>query len=163
MDEWCHYPKSRHVCVNVAGGRWYSFDVVRIDGTLLSASECIRELDAIKRHAALQQEQEEQEEQSAENEKEDPWRNVCAATCGERTQWYSDRQQIQQSSSTSATTLERIESAIFHICLSSSTPETPEELMNVGCTGHGTDVWMDKRSVCCLLVIFLLLLSDWLS
>lgn len=143
MDEWCHYPKSRHVCVNVSGGRWYTFDVVRTDGSLLSASECIRELDAIKRHAALQQEQEEQ------SEEEDPWRNVCAATCGERTQWYSDRKKIQKLSSTSATTLERIESAIFHICLSTSTPETAEDLMNLGCTGHGTDVWMDKRWVCC--------------
>ena len=33
---------------------------------------------------------------------------------------------------------------MFHVCLSSSSPETPEELMNVGCTGRGIDVWMDK-------------------
>jgi carnitine O-palmitoyltransferase 1 len=51
---------------------------------------------------------------------------------------------MMETSSTAATTLERVESAIFHVCLSSAAPETEEELMNLGCTGHGSDVWMDK-------------------
>jgi hypothetical protein len=131
-DEWKYYPNSRHVAVLVRS-RWYQFNVLRMDGTLLSASECVRELDAIRRLA----------EEDDAHDIDNP--NMCTMTCNERQDWFKYRQQLLlHSNATAATTLERIESAIFHISLSMSTPDTSEELMNIGCTGNGSDVWMDK-------------------
>ena len=130
-DRWISYPQARHVAV-VVNSRWYTFDALRNDGSILSTSECVRELDSIRRLA------------QADDAKHVSQFNFASMTCGPRHVWHAHRKKIQDSTSTAATTLERIESAIFHVCLSSSTPETPEELMNLGCHGHGTDVWMDK-------------------
>ena len=131
QDEWINYTESKHICVNV-NHRWYQFTVIQKDGTLLTASECVRELDIIKRLA----------QEDDNNNVYNP--NLCSMTCGNRTDWHYNRLALSDSNSTACTTLLQIESAIFHISLSSSTPETPTDLMNLGCTGNGRDVWMDK-------------------
>jgi carnitine O-acetyltransferase len=131
MDRWVSYKDSRHIAV-IANSRWYTFDVVRVDGTLLTTSECVRELDIIRRMA---------QEDDRNNV---PAPNIVSMTCGTRGTWQSQRSSLKDSTSTAGTTLEHIESAVFHVCLSSSTPSNEVELMNLGCTGHGRDVWMDK-------------------
>ncbi len=128
-DRWQAYPDSRHIAILV-NNRWYTVDCVRPDGTLLDTVSCVRELDAVLEMAA---------------EDGPSSFDACALTNGRRDVWHASREVLKnQCGAQARATLDKIESAMFHMTFTPDRPGTPEELMNLNCHGHGEHIWMDK-------------------
>ena len=56
-------------------------------------------------------------------------------TSGKRDDWHRNRAAVRALGGPAAQTLEAIESAVFHVCLSEHAPDTPVETMNALCYG----------------------------
>ena len=139
LDRWQCYPESCHVAVQVQN-HWYTFDVVSPDGTLLSSVEFVKELEVIRAMSAA-------DIAAAESDRKPRQPPIACMTSGKRDVWCENRNFIRKMNrKTAVETLEAIESAIFHVCLSKHEPATPVDMMNALCHGgeSGKDLWMDK-------------------
>jgi len=122
-DHLMTYTESRHICVE-RRGHWYILDNVHE----YSVADFYEVLQAIKDDADVQA--------------RGP--GIAAFTGTDRDSWADARDKLRKLSKANAEMLEIMESAIFHICLSEATPDTPSEAQRQGQCGNGEQIWFDK-------------------
>ena len=136
-------------------GRWYRMPLVRGDqranavaalSTSGVSSSSLAVFTAYLRSLIALQQDARQRRASGPEDEEVP---VTVLTSAERAFWAAARDELRGSSDAAASALRTVESAVFHVVLSSERPATDQERMNLCCHGGGgADLWMDKSLTC---------------
>ena len=116
---------AKHICV-VANGNFYTFDVFREDGSILSIEDIYAHLSRIKQESISY-----------------PSFPVSILTAADRDTWANARAELVKDKS-NAKSLELIDGSLYLLCLDSQESCSPAEYTKAMLHGDGINRWFDK-------------------